>query len=48
MKDMQTEQFLCWNGMKDTEHAIPGSNDEEMKRRAKDAAKVKWYNYVWE
>jgi len=29
MKDMQTEQLLCWSGMTDTEHITSGSNDEE-------------------
>jgi len=26
---MQTEQLLCWSGMRDTEHTTSGSNDEE-------------------
>jgi len=28
MKDMQTEQLLCWSGMTDTEHTTSGSNEE--------------------
>jgi len=28
-KDMQTEQFLCWSDMTDTEHTTSGSNEEE-------------------
>jgi len=27
-KDKQTEQFLCWSGMTDTEHTTSGSNEE--------------------
>jgi len=26
-KDMQTELLLCWNGITDTEHSTPGSNE---------------------
>jgi len=30
MKDMQTEQLLCWSGMTNTEHSTtPSSNEEE-------------------
>jgi len=30
MKDMQTEQLLCWSGMTGTEHsATSGSNEKE-------------------
>jgi len=30
MKDMQTEQLLCWSGMTDTEHSTTsGSNEDE-------------------
>jgi len=30
MKDMQTEQLLCWSGMTDTEHSVTsGSNEDE-------------------
>jgi len=29
MKDMQTEQLLCWSGMKDTEHSIMSGLNEE-------------------
>jgi len=28
-KDMQTEQLLCWSGIKDTEHTTSDSNKEE-------------------
>jgi len=27
---MQTEQLLCWSGMRDTEHITSGSNEEEV------------------
>jgi len=31
MKDMQTEQLLCWSGMRVTElSTTSGSNDEEL------------------
>jgi len=29
MKDMQTEQHLCWSGMTDTEYTTSGSLEEE-------------------
>jgi len=28
MKDMQTEQHLCWSGMTDTEHTTTSSSKE--------------------
>jgi len=29
MKDIQTEQILCWNGNTDTEHSITSGSNEE-------------------
>jgi len=29
MKDMQTEQLLCWTGMTNTQHTTSGSSEEE-------------------
>jgi len=30
MKDMKTQQLLCWSGMTDTEHSkTSGSNEED-------------------
>jgi len=28
MKDMQTEQLLCWSGVTDTEHSTTSSSNE--------------------
>jgi len=33
MKDMQTEQLLCWNGMTDTEHST-GTTSSSIKEEA--------------
>jgi len=37
-KDMQTEQLLCWIGMRETEHITSGSNEEEL---------LNFISFVW-
>jgi len=40
MKDMRTEQLLCWSGMTDTEHSITSGSNEEASQL------ISYYN-IW-